>query len=110
MADKHSDRFYSAFLTTEGNDGPRVPISAERIVIVLGEDAETGLPLELSIPLEKLDGQRISICAIKEPTPPVFEPGLLFPDLIVEEAPAINVRSVTVKYSVLADPKDEPPI
>src|SRR5262249_511979 len=47
-----SDGQFRAYLTTELVDGPRVPISAERIVVVLGDD-ELGHPLELSIVLNK---------------------------------------------------------
>lgn len=39
-------KFFRAYATTTSNNGPRVPIDAERIVIVLGKD-EKGRPLEI---------------------------------------------------------------
>jgi len=85
---------YAAFLTTEGADGPRVPVgTAERIVVVLGQDDDSGFPLELSICLRRDDDQSVFIYAIKEPTLPLTH----FPDLIVEEVSAHNVRRITVR-------------
>jgi hypothetical protein len=59
---------YPAYLTTEAVDGPRVPISGERIVVVLGRD-ELGHALEVSIPLTKRKGDlgKLAVYAIREP-------------------------------------------
>ena len=64
--------FYPAFVTSSANDGPRIPISGERIVVVLGKDEETGLPLELSISLSRNAEQRLFVYAIREPSPELF--------------------------------------
>lgn len=93
-----ANSYCPAFLTTEHVGGPRIPISAERIVVVLGEDDKTGLPLELSICLRRNGDGSISIYAIREPSSDgTWRDGHL-PSLIVEKVPAVNVRCVSVTY------------
>ena len=85
---------YPAFITTELVDQPRVPISGERIVVALGTDEKTGLPLELSISLKKRPDNSVVMYAIKEP---VGVP-LPFSRLIIEEGRVPNVRRITIQY------------
>src|SRR4051812_48947508 len=100
-----SGKHYQAFLTTALVDQARTPISGERIVIVLGVDETTGLPLELSIDLRKQEEGSISIYAIKEPA--LGEPKRALPDLIVEEVPAVNVRRISIRIRERGKPLQE---
>lgn len=93
---KPAGLYYSAFLDLDRGHGVRTPIpGAERIVIVLGTDEKTGLPLELSVSLRRQEDRSVHVYAIREP-PPTTRP--LVPELIVEEVPAINLRKVSVRY------------
>jgi len=93
---------YPAFITTGfGGNPPRVPISAERIVIVLGTDEKTGLPLELSIHLEKKPDNSVAIYAINESTP--TGP---WPNLAVEQVLAVNSRRVRVVFETMRPKAD----
>jgi hypothetical protein len=96
MNSSQSDKYYPAFITTELIEQERVAISGERIVVVLGTDEKTGLPLELSICLRNHGDAGVSIYAIKEPV--LAPPLTAFPELIVEEVPAVNVRRIYVRY------------
>jgi hypothetical protein len=87
------DETYSAFVTTALG---RVPISGNGIVIVMGTDEQTGLPLELSILLEKRPDNSLTVYAIWDhmagPTPP-------WPCLYVEDVPdAMNVKRLRIAY------------
>jgi hypothetical protein len=93
--DQPPAQYYTVFLATDRASGPRVPIAAERIVVVLGTDERTGLPLELSVSLRRPEGGGVHIYAIREP----LAMEALWPDLIVEEVPAVNVRVVRVRYN-----------
>jgi hypothetical protein len=104
------DAYCPAFLTTMQIGGPRVPISAERIVVVLGEDDKTGLPLELSICLRRSPSGSISICAFREPLPDSpWRDERSFPSLIVEKGPVGNERFVSVSYAKHPKPERKTP-
>jgi hypothetical protein len=89
-------RFFKAYATTESNDGPRVPIDAERIVFVLGED-DQGRPLEISIRLRDPGNAppALSISAIIEPTPNPL-PGEYVPNLVMKKWNTYNTGAVSV--------------
>ena len=76
---------------------------------MLGEDAKTGLPLELSIDLQKNEEGSISIHATPEKLATMAH-GSSFgsvPDLIVEEVPAFNVRRISIRIRELGKPPQE---
>ena len=94
-----SGGLYPAYLTTEMVGGPRTPIAAERIVIVLGRDRD-GRPLELSVVLRKPPRPgRLTLYAICEPPP---GDGVSFPRPVVESCPAVNVFQVSVQYEAVS--------
>ena len=87
---------YPAFTTTGLIDQPRVPISGERIVIVVGTDEESGLPIEVSISLEKRPDKSIVVYSIREPLSRPFDQ--FGPELTVQKAPAVNVGVIRAGY------------
>jgi hypothetical protein len=103
-----SDAYYPVFLTTERIDGPRVAVETERIVIVLGEDEKTGLPLELSVQLRRIGNGGIALCAFREPLPegPWREP---WPRLVVEKGPVENECFAIVTYGPYPPPGEKTP-
>src|SRR5262245_39261117 len=104
------DAYCPAFLTTEQIGGPRVPISGERIVVVLGEDEKTGLPLELSISLRRNPSGSISISAFREPLPDSpWRDERSLPSLMVEKGPFGNERFVSVSYAKHPRPERNTP-
>ena len=102
MPDAESSDYYDAFLTKEADGGPRVPIAGERIVIVLGKDERTGLPLEVSIHLRKSQGNRLVVSAIREPFTG-WGPGTHYPGLLVEDVPARNLRAISVSFETIPE-------
>jgi hypothetical protein len=101
--------WFKAFATTESNDGPRVPIDAERIVFVLGEDDE-GRRLEISVVLRDhgKTPPELGVWAIVEPTPDPF-PGNYAPNLVVRRGPSTNVCHLSIWHQEReANPKDWP--
>jgi hypothetical protein len=95
--DSAREGLYEAYLTTERVDGPRTPIAAERIVIVLGRD-EDGRLLELSIVLKKpARPGKLTFYSINEPLFDDSRRGF-FPRPVVEPCPAVNVFQVSIRY------------
>jgi hypothetical protein len=103
---------FAAFATTSLNDGPRIPIDAERIVVVLGKDDE-GRPLEISIYLEPLgrDAPKnaLPVCAIQEPPPDIQSFWTHSPELIIESGKTWNTCRLSVRYRQHEDPDPDQP-
>ena len=89
---------FKAFATTERNDGPRIPIDAERIVVVLGEDGDART-LEVSIRLRDFGKvpPKLLIYAIVEPTPNPL-PGPYRPRLEVTHDGSPNCATLSVQH------------
>lgn len=91
------DDLYEAYLTAEATDSERVPITGERIVIVLGQD-EAGRPLELSIDLKKRPHHpsKIAIYSINEPIHMPVPRSVPVP--IIESSGCVNVFQISIKH------------
>jgi hypothetical protein len=87
-----------AYLTSRLVGSPRIPISAERLVVVLGKD-ELGHPLEISIDLTRSreDPQRLFVYAIRE-TLGNLEEWTHWPTLVVRDTGAINTGQLEVVF------------
>jgi hypothetical protein len=92
------DDLYPAYLTTEATDEERIPISGERIVIVLGED-DAGRPIELSIVLKKNQCRpgRIAMYAIYEQAMDERRFRLI-PIPVIEPCRCVNVFQISIKH------------
>jgi hypothetical protein len=96
-AHSSGDELYQAYLTTEATDQQRIPITSERIVIVLGDD-DAGRPVELSIDLKKRPDRpgKIAIYAIYEP---VDERRIrLIPIPVIEPCQCVNMFQISIKH------------
>jgi len=91
------DRF-QAYLTSQSVGSARIPITAERIVVVLGKD-ERGHALEISIDLTRpaSDPLSLSVYAIREPLQNT-EAWTHWPRLLVTRVPAVNVAQLRVAF------------
>jgi hypothetical protein len=91
------DRF-QAYLTSQLSGSARIPIAAERIVVVLGKD-ERGHPLEISIDLTRpaSDPLSLRVNAIREPLQNT-ETWTHWPRLHVTRVPAVNVARLRVLF------------
>jgi hypothetical protein len=82
-------KWFKAFATGMENNSARVPIDAERIVVVLGDDAD-GRPLEISISLEQSNKMpnELIVYAIEERWLPT--PTRHVAELIMHKCPTTN--------------------
>jgi hypothetical protein len=92
------DERYRAYLATKCAGSPRIPIEADRVVVVLGED-ELGQALEISIDLTRptSNASHLVVYAIREPVENVAT-WTRWPRLIVSRVPAVNVAQVEVVF------------
>ena len=92
-----SEDYYSAYITAEPVDSPRVPILGERIIIELGDD-DDGRPMELSIVLRKPKDHsgKIAMYSIVEPLSNVVA-GQRPRQLTIEQCAAVNMIRISLE-------------
>jgi hypothetical protein len=96
LDDADANRRLDAYLTTEMADGPRTPVSAERIVVCLGQD-DAGRPLELSIVLkDPAEPGVITLYSINEPILDQLRLGWI--PVTTVKSIATNVFQVAIRY------------
>jgi hypothetical protein len=89
---------YQAYLTSKLVGSPRIPISAERLVVVLGKD-EHGHPLEVSIDLTRSpdDPPQLFVYAIRE-TLGNIEASTHWPRLVSRDTGAVNSAQLQIVF------------
>jgi hypothetical protein len=98
---------FEAYLTTAQNGGPRVPLSGERIVVVLGQD-EAGRPLEVSIYLRPWPGSPADLVVAAIDEGKKLNTREFRPRLVVKPSQGPNLISLAVEHKYVPEGRAGP--